>query len=75
MFACSGIKEIAGSDSTGTFLGKIYQYEAGKNQMMAEIAVYNKGEFVRFSQVYLSPYTLSKSIKRFQSFFYKRHFD
>ena len=47
----AGTKEISGSDATGIFTGKIYQYMAGGNKLEAEIAVYNEGEFVRFTQV------------------------
>lgn len=46
-----GTKPIAGADAAGRFEGKLFQYEAGQNRMMAEVAVYDEGRFVRFSQV------------------------
>ena len=46
-----GTKPTSGADATGKFEGKLYQYEAGESKMMAEVAVYNEGRFVRFSQV------------------------
>ena len=47
----TGTKPISGVDSTGSFTGVLYQYKAGTNSMNAQIAVYNDGEFVRFTQV------------------------
>ena len=56
----TGTKPISGYDSTGSYTGVLYQYKAGTNSMNAEIAVYNEGEFVRFTQVWLFQLIFSK---------------
>ncbi|CAK8679724.1 unnamed protein product [Clavelina lepadiformis] len=45
-----GTKDVSGSDATGLYQAKIFQYVAGTSKMNAQVAVYNDGEFVRFTQ-------------------------
>ncbi|XP_078489098.1 uncharacterized protein LOC100181073 isoform X2 [Ciona intestinalis] len=46
----TGAKAISGGDATGTYEGTVYDYVAGSTRMSAQIAIYNGGEYVRFTQ-------------------------